>query len=483
MLLGLSTVPALGLFGYAWSKQRAVRAGAEGGRERRRRPPPRTDVSEVNVALLGAGAQGQVLLDSMLRIPGLRFRAVCDIWTEYNQKRVVNTLKKYKFEVNGYEDYREMLDKEKDLDAVVIATPDFWHAPHTIDCLKAGKHVYCEKEMSNTLEGARSMVLAARETGKLLQIGHQRRSHPRYLHCYEKLLGEAKILGRIVTVNGQWNRAVSPDLGWPERYAIPDDRLKQYGFKSMRQFRNWRWYKGLGGGPIVDLGSHQIDIYNWFLGANPSHVMASGGLDYHDPKTHEWYDTVMAIYEYETPAGPVRAYYQTQTTNGSQGYFENFMGDQGTLVISESEANYPGLPLPRPQRPRLGRVGPEGLHLGAEAPGGEGEGRGGGARRPRVGVARPAPGAGRAARPLPPAAPAELLRRRPRRGDAQLPGRGRLRDGGHRPQGQRGDRGEAAAVVPAGGLRGLRRPRGRRGDMNKARSPRADDRPSWSCGS
>ncbi len=102
----------------------------------------------------------------MLRIPGLRFRAVCDIWTEYNQKRVVNSLKQFKHEVNGYEDYREMLDKEKELDAVVIATPDFWHAQHAIDCLKAGKHVYCEKEMSNTLEGARSMVLAAARDGQ-----------------------------------------------------------------------------------------------------------------------------------------------------------------------------------------------------------------------------------------------------------------------------------------------------------------------------
>ena len=70
--------------------------------------------------------------------------------------------------------------------------------------------------------------------------------------------------------------------------------------------------------------------------------MASGGLLYHDPKTHEWYDTVMAVYDYETPQGPVKAYYQTQTTNGSQGYFENFMGDQGTLLISESEVNYAG---------------------------------------------------------------------------------------------------------------------------------------------
>jgi predicted dehydrogenase len=349
VLKGLSTVPALGLFGYAWQKQRSYEAAQKEAASAAKSADP--NLREINVALLGAGAQGEVLLNAMLRIPGLRFRAVCDIWKEFNQKRAVNTLKKYKFEVNGYEDYREMLDREKELDAVVIATPDFWHADHTVDCLKAGKHVYCEKEMSNTLEGARSMVLAARETGKLLQIGHQRRSHPRYRHCHEKLLGEARLLGRIVTVNGQWNRAVSPDLGWPERYAIPADRLKQYGFNSMAQFRNWRWYKGLGGGPIVDLGSHQIDIFNWFLGANPSHVTASGGTDYHDPATHEWYDTVMAIYEYETKEGRARAYYQTQTTNGSQGYFENFMGDQGTLVISESEANNPGLLYRDPNAP------------------------------------------------------------------------------------------------------------------------------------
>jgi predicted dehydrogenase len=335
VLKGLSTVPALGLFGYAWYRQHQYQqAKAEAAAAP---PVAAADLQVLNVALLGAGAQGQVLTDAMLRIPGLRFRAVCDIWTEYNQKRVVNSMRKFKHEVNAYEDYREMLDKEKELDAVVIATPDFWHSQHAIDCLKAGKHVYCEKEMSNTLEGARAMVTAARETGKLLQIGHQRRSNPRYLHCYEKLLGEAKLLGRIVTVSGQWNRAVTPDLGAPDRYAIPDARLKQYGFKDMHQFRNWRWYKGLGGGPIVDLGSHQIDIYSWFLGVNPSAVMASGGQMYYDPKTHEWYDTAMVVYDYDTPAGPAKAYYQTQTTNGSQGYFENFMGDQGTLLISESE--------------------------------------------------------------------------------------------------------------------------------------------------
>ena len=293
-------------------------------------------VTDINVALLGAGAEGQVLMNACLKIPGIRFKAVCDIWTEYSQKRVYRLLKKYGHELNKYEDYKEMLTTEKDLDAVIIATPDFWHAEHATACLEAGLHVYCEKEMSNTLEGAKQIVEATKKSEKLLQIGHQRRSNPRYIHCYEHIIKETKMLGRITTINGQWNRAVQPDLGWPEKYAIPQERLEKYGFKSMAQFRNWRWYKGLGGGPVVDLGSHQIDIYSWFLDAVPSSVMASGGTDYYDTTTHEWYDTVMAMFEFDTSEGMVRAFYQTITTNSNLGYFENFMGDQGTLQISVS---------------------------------------------------------------------------------------------------------------------------------------------------
>ncbi len=295
------------------------------------------DSNDINVALLGAGAQGNVLMNACLKIKNLRFKAVCDIWTEYNQKRAFRMLKKYGHELNAYEDYREMLAKESgNLDAVIIATPDFWHAPHTESALAAGLNVYCEKEMSNTLEGAKRIVQAAKKSGKVVQIGHQRRSNPRYIHCYNKIIRETDILGRITTVNGQWNRSVQPDLGWPDKYTIPISRLKKFGFTSMRQFRNWRWYRGLGGGPIVDLGSHQIDIYSWFLETNPKSVMATGGTDYYDKKTHEWYDNVLATYEYKTKGGTVRAFYQTITTNSNLGYFENFMGDQGTLQISES---------------------------------------------------------------------------------------------------------------------------------------------------
>ena len=291
---------------------------------------------ELRIALLGAGSQGQVLMNACLKIKDIRFGAVCDIWEAYNQRRATRILQKYGHEVTPYIDYRDMLAKEKDLDGVLVATPDFWHADHTVGCLESGLHVYCEKEMSNTLEQARRMVKAARKTGKLLQIGHQRRSNPRYLHCYDKLIKEAQILGKLTSINGQWNRSVQPDLGWPRKYAIPPTVLRRFGFQSMHQFRNWRWFKGLGGGPIVDLGSHQIDIFNWFVEGLPHAVMASGGTDYYDKATHEWYDTVMAIYEYKTPGGIIRAYYQTLTTNSSEGYFENFLGDEGTLHISES---------------------------------------------------------------------------------------------------------------------------------------------------
>ena len=295
--------------------------------------------NDLRVALIGAGNQGMVLLESCQKIPNIRITALCDIWTEYRQRYVSGRLRTYGHAHNAYVDIHEMLDKEKGrLDAAIVATPDFWHAEHAIACLNAGLHVYCEKEMANTLEDARRIVRAARESGKLLQVGHQRRSNPRYRFSYQKLVREAALLGRITTANGQWNRSRQDLLTMPAKYNMPPERLEKYGFRSMEQFLNWRWYRGLGGGPIVDLGSHQIDIFNWFLGAKPASVIASGGTDYYSKDTHEWYDTVMAVYEYPTPTGVVRAFYQTGTTNGFGGYYELFLGDQGSLEISESGA-------------------------------------------------------------------------------------------------------------------------------------------------
>ena len=189
--------------------------------------------------------------------------------------------------------------------------------------------------MSNTLEGARSMVETHKETGKLLQIGHQRRSNPRYIHVKNKLLNDAQLCGQITTVNGQWNRAVTQDNKWPKKYELDQATLNKYGYDNMHEFRNWRWYKKYGGGPISDLGAHQIDIFNWFLGSNPISIIAGGGVDFY--KQHEWYDNVMAIYEFNTPKGTTRAFYQVQTTTSAGGgYYEYFMGTGGAVKISEN---------------------------------------------------------------------------------------------------------------------------------------------------
>lgn len=287
---------------------------------------------EVRIGVIGTGEQGRVLLESCLRIPGIRIAALCDIW-EYSRQYASGYLRKYGQNPVAYEDYRDMLAKAPGLDAAIVATPDWMHAEHANACLEAGLHVYCEKEMSNSLEKARSMVDTARRTKKLLQIGHQRRSNPRYVHAIDRLMREKRLLGRVNLAYAQWNRSKADMLGWPKKYVMGQAVLQKYGYDSMVEFRNWRWYRKFGGGPIVDLGSHQIDLFSWVFGVNPASVVASGGVDYY--KNREWFDNAMAIFEFETKEGTARAFYQVQTTTAHGGFYETFMGDDGSLVISE----------------------------------------------------------------------------------------------------------------------------------------------------
>jgi len=291
---------------------------------------------QLHIGLIGQGKQGRVLFEAMKNIPGLHFQAVCDIW-DYNRNNAVRSIEAHqKSKPNAYVDIDDMLAKEKGLDAVVIATPDFWHSPHTVKCLEAGLNVYCEKMMSNTIDGARAMVKAMEKSGKLCQIGHQRRSNPRYRYTLNKLINGNKICGQITNANAQWNRSLgaSQDIGFNKKLSLDPAVLAKYGFKDMHQFMNWRTYRDLSGGPISDLGAHQIDIFNWFIGATPKSVFASGGNSYF--KQREQFDNVMCIFDYDTPQGEVRAFYQvlTTTSNGG-GFWETFMGTEASIKISE----------------------------------------------------------------------------------------------------------------------------------------------------
>ena len=288
----------------------------------------------INVAIIGFGAEGKVLSESLVRIPGVRVRAVCDIW-KFHQQQARAFFKSYGMPVTVFEDYRDMLDKEdKNIDAVVVATPDWMHCEHTCYCLRKGKHVYCEKEMSNRLEQAAEMCRVAKETGKFLQIGHQRRSNPRYRHCFTKVIPE--MLGRVTTAYAQWNRTLAPffTVKRPPKQSL----LTKYGYENPEQFLNWRWFYKYGGGSMVDLGSHQIDLFIWAWGVPPSSVTAIGGKDAFNPPRMA-YDRVMCIYEFDMPDGTKNeAYYQVISSNSRGGFYEQFMGVNASLTIAEISA-------------------------------------------------------------------------------------------------------------------------------------------------
>ncbi|MCX5653811.1 MAG: Gfo/Idh/MocA family oxidoreductase [Planctomycetota bacterium] len=293
----------------------------------------RTD--DLYLAIIGAGRHGRDLINYCLNIPGVRFKAVCDIWP-YAQKYAAGILKKRLQPVSVYEDYREMLAREKGLDAVIIATPDSFHAAQTIACLKAKLHVYCEKEMTTTIEDAREVVRAARQARRLLQIGRQHRSNPRY-HTALEYLYEKKAIGRIMSVYGQWHGHKRVPYKWPESQAIPAETLRRYGFDSMNEHRNWRWFEKFSAGEIVNLAAHQIDVFNWFLHATPKGVMASGGLDYYD--FFELYDNATCFFEWdytwEGKTKTIRGVHNTLTWTDDGGFYEAFLGNEGAMGVSE----------------------------------------------------------------------------------------------------------------------------------------------------
>jgi predicted dehydrogenase len=300
----------------------------------------------LKVGIVGCGDQADRLINSSKNIPGIQFVACADIW-EYNRIRRARLIKSYWGSCNEYSELSEMLEKQKDLDCVIVASPDFEHAPMTRQALQAGKAVYCEKMMTNTIEAAKDMVRAQRETGGILQVGHQRHSNPRYINARDNVLRKENLLGQVTHCYGQWNRGIAQSVPKDPKKTGPisQEVLNRHGYGSVEEFLNWRFFAKYGGGPISDLGAHQIDMFNWFFDSQPVSVMAMGGVDYYDGTTgpngqtkakFELPDNVMAMFEYKLPTGTMRAYYQVLTTTGSQGYYEKLMGTDGTLVISEA---------------------------------------------------------------------------------------------------------------------------------------------------
>lgn len=304
----------------------------------------------VNCAFIGVGSQGTNDMKRALSVPGVRMAAVCDIY-EPNLKRAIANAPGSE----GYADYRRVLER-KDIEAVLIATPLFAHSHIAVAALQAGKHVFCEKMMAYSIEDAKKMARAGIAAKRILQLGHQRRSNLTYNHGWE-LLHKAKVCGKLTHVRAQWNRNGS----W--RRPVPADT-------SDRAW-NWRLYKDLSQGLMAELGTHQIHVANWYLGEAPCAVVGIGGIDFwKDGRTV--FDNVEVVFEY--PSG-VKLNYTSLTTNQYDGFYEQFMGTDGTLIVSqETGGQYYREPGKKPDdwmssavNPEKGQRGQTGLKLDPEA--------------------------------------------------------------------------------------------------------------------
>jgi predicted dehydrogenase len=303
----------------------------------------------VNLAIVGPGRQGRILLNYALEyLENVNFVAVCDIW-KYSRKYGMGLCKRNGHDPNVYEDHREMIAQEKgNIDGVFVAVPDMHHAQISIDCMKAGMNVYCEKEMSTNLEDAARMVQAQRDTGKLLQIGHQRRSNPFYEHALQ-MIHKEDWCGTMTSVYGQWHqlkrvRPVPKPLQDPKRYKLADSVLKEHGFEDMAHFYYWRWFKETSGGPMGDLGSHQVDIFNWYLEAVPHTISAVGNNVWAKKSAKSkpeagfeptQLDHTLVTYQYDTQWGPVNGMYSVVLSSSQGGFYEQFMGDAGAIQTAE----------------------------------------------------------------------------------------------------------------------------------------------------
>jgi predicted dehydrogenase len=215
-----------------------------------------------------------------------------------------------KLKPHCYLDYRKMLEVEKDnIDAVLIATPFTTHYDIVMDCLSAGKYVFCEKTMADTVDRCRNIVTKCHETGKFVQCGHQRRYNPEYIHMVEEF--EKMRAGRVQYIEGQWHRngdwrrplpekIVNQQTGETAPYEMNDEEKRL--IPDLKKMVNWRIYEQYSAGLVSELATHHIEVVNWMMGTPPARVIATGGTDYWKDD-RDTYDNVVIVFEYDVKLG------------------------------------------------------------------------------------------------------------------------------------------------------------------------------------
>jgi predicted dehydrogenase len=272
------------------------------------------DLPRLNIGVIGVGVQGRAIVDTLQAFPqekpenGPHVIAVCD-----NYKRALTRNAEAAPKAQQYDDYKQLL-ANKDVQAVVVATPTHRHKDIVIAALNAGKHVYCEAPLAHTVEDAKSIARAARDSARYFQCGLQERSHPNRAFLLPFIRSGAG--GKPVMARAQWH-------SW-QSWRKPSSNPAQ----------NWRLDSKVSTGLAGEIGIHQMDVVSWFWKTRPKAVSGFGNKMLWDDG-RDIPDTIQAIFEYPSGANFI---YDASLATGFDADNELYYGTDATIMIRDNKA-------------------------------------------------------------------------------------------------------------------------------------------------
>ncbi len=308
----------------------------------------------VRVGVIGTGDQGNNGHILPMNPDYCKLVAFSDIRPSNVRRTWDNINKKFGAaakDVKYYADYKELLDRD-DIEMISIALPLHLHAPVTIEALRKGKHVLCEKLMAHNVTQCKEMIREADKAKRLLAIGHQRHYSYLYANC-RSVIEQGDVMGDIRHIRAYWHRnqanwgAEGADTGKFDSWfkPVPDEDREaaaKYGYVSPEELVRWRVFNRTGAGLVAELGSHQLDACSIFLGkVHPKSVHGTGVVSFFKDN-REVDDHVFLIFEYpkESAAKGAVVMYSSITTNAFDGYGEQVMGTRGTMIVQEERDAY-----------------------------------------------------------------------------------------------------------------------------------------------
>jgi predicted dehydrogenase len=287
----------------------------------------------IGVGVIGYGLIGQRHVGTFAAMKDVNLVAVADV---YNGRRDEGVKAAGKSAV-GYDDFRRLLDS-KDVDAVVVATPDHWHTMMAMLACDAGKDVYVEKPLTLFVREGEWMLDVAKRTKRVVQVGTQQRSGKHYQRARE-LIRQGH-LGRIVSVRMSNVRNVMPGFGRPADADPPEglDWDRWLGPAPARKYNpnrclyHFRWFWDYSGGQMTNLGAHHLDVIDWFLGLNQLEAVTSVGGRFGLEDNGETPDTQDALFEFGRWTAAITL--RECARGGVPAYGLEFFGTKGSLNIS-----------------------------------------------------------------------------------------------------------------------------------------------------